>query len=229
MSKSNNTKNEMDYFRVLERRVFLVVLGVVLLIVADLSISALWRHFHPQEEPTTDALVMPPDHPRHLVDFSLIDQTGHPITRKDFEHKIVVVNFLLTSCSQVCPYVNEQLAQIQRQTSGDSDVKFLSLTVDPVDDTVPVLAQYSRKVGANPKRWSFATGDQDSMYNFIGTSFLSHDTSTNFSFMPGGFANSQRIALVNANGEIVKYFDGLNLDAAHAVVLEIRKLRQSTP
>jgi protein SCO1/2 len=229
MSKPKKQSQEIDFFRVLERRVFLVFLGVVLLIVTDLSISALWRHFHPQEEATADPLVMPPDRPRHLINFSLIDQTGHLITQKDFEHKIVVVNFLLTSCSLVCPYVNEQIAQIQRQTSSESDVKLLSLTVDPVDDTVPVLAQYSRKVGADPRRWTMATGDQDSMYKLIGTSFLSHDTSTNFSFMPGGFANSQRIVLVDANGDIVKYFDGLNLDAAHAVVQEIRKLRQPTP
>jgi cytochrome oxidase Cu insertion factor (SCO1/SenC/PrrC family) len=47
--------------------------------------------------------------------------------------------------------------------------------------------------------------------------------------MPGNFANSQRIVLVDTNGQIVNYFDGLNLNAAHAVVQEIHRLRKSTP
>lgn len=229
MAAHKKSMNDTDYFRFLERRVFLIVLGIVLLVIAEVSLSALWRHFNPTADATVDPLVIPPDHPRHLVDFSLVDQTGHPISRKDFDHKIVVVSFLFTSCSIVCPYVNEQMAQIQRQTSDDPDVRLLSLTVDPVDDTVPVLAQYSRNFDAHPSRWFFATGNQETMQNLIGTSFLDHDTSTNFSSMPGSFANSQRIALVDPNGKIVKYFDGLNLDAAHAVVEEIHQLKRPSP
>ena len=229
MAAPKNSMSEADYFRFLEKRVFLIVLGIVLLIVAEVSLSALWRHFNPIADAAVNPLVITPDHPRHLVDFSLIDQTGHPVTRKDFDHKIVVVNFLFTSCSIVCPYVNDQMAQIQRQTSDDPDVRLLSLTVDPVDDTAPVLAQYSQKLYARPGRWFFATGNQETMQNLIGTSFLDHDTSTNFNSMPGSFANSQRIALVDSSGNIVKYFDGLNLDAAHAVVEEIHALKRSAP
>ena len=121
------------------------------------------------------------------------------------------------------------MAEVQHQTIHDQDVHLLSLTVDPAEDTVPVLAQYAQKLGADPTHWSFVTGKEDVVQNLIATSFLSHDTDTNFSFMPGNFANSQRIALVDMNGQIVKYFDGLNLNAAHAVVQEIQKLRKSTP
>jgi cytochrome oxidase Cu insertion factor (SCO1/SenC/PrrC family) len=218
-----------EYYRSLERRFLLIVVGLVLIVLAEISLELFWRHVHPSREALAEALVIAPDHPRHLVDFSLIDQAGHPITRKDFEHKIVVVNFLFTSCSLVCPYVSAQMAQIQRKTSDEANVLLLSLSVDPVDDTVPVLAAYSQKLGADPNRWIFATGSEEVMQQLIGTSFLDHDTDTNFSGMPGSFANSQRIALVDTHGEIVQYFDGLNLDAAHAVVQEIHKLERSMP
>ena len=45
--------------------------------------------------------------------------------------------------------------------------------------------------------------------------------------MPGNFAHTQRIALVDTKGHLVEYFDGLNQNAADAVVAEIAKLRKS--
>jgi len=106
-------------------------------------------------------------------------------------------------------------------------VRLVSLTLDPVDDTVPVLAKYGQDFGQDARRWSFLTGNETAMRSLIGTSFLSSDTSGQFASMPGNFANSQRIVLVDAQGRIVEYFDGLNQGAADAVVGEIRKLRRS--
>ncbi len=174
-------------------------------------------------------LIIPPDHPRSLIDFALRDQTDSEITRQSLKGKIVVASFLFTSCSVVCPYVTDQMAQIQHQTAKDADVRLISLTVDPDDDTVPVLAKFAKKAGANPNRWSFLTGSDSSMQNLIATSFLPRATDTNFSFMPGNYAHSECIVLVDTNGQILNYFDGLNLDAAHAVLQEIQKLRKSHP
>jgi protein SCO1/2 len=207
----------------------LIVASILLILMSGLALE-FWLK-PPNATPSTpdDPLVTLPDHPRHLIPFSLVDQRGQEVTQEAFYHKILVVSFLFTSCSIVCPYVTDQMAQIQRQTSGETAVRLLSLSVDPTDDTVPVLAQYASKAGADPERWSFLTGRTDSVLHLIETSFLAHDTNSSFSSMPGNFANSQQIVLVDTNGQIVKYFDGLNLDAAHAVVQEIKKLRKSTP
>ena len=178
-------------------------------------------------DPDAQSLVIKPSYPRHLVDFALTDQSGHQVSRADLNGKIVVVSFVFTSCSVVCPYVNAQMAKIQHLTSSQPDVRLISLTLDPVDDTVPVLAKYGQDFGQDARRWSFLTGNETAMRSLIGTSFLSSDTSGQFASMPGNFANSQRIVLVDAQGRIVEYFDGLNQGAADAVVGEIRKLRRS--
>jgi protein SCO1/2 len=178
-------------------------------------------------DPDAEALIIKPTYPRQLVDFSLTDQAGHQVTRGDLNGRFVVVSFVFTSCSVVCPYVNAQMSKIQQLTSGQRDVKLVSLTLDPVDDTVPVLAKYGHDFGQDAQRWSFLTGDESAMRSLIGTSFLSLDTSTQFASMPGNFANSQRIVLVDPQGSIVEYFDGLNQGAADTVVREIKKLRGS--
>ena len=213
----------------MQKRTIFIILGILLLLIIATAVELYLEPPGSSSASTSDPLVTLPDHPRHLIDFSLVDQNGKEVTRQRFKHKMIVVNFLFTSCSTVCPYVTEQMTQIQRQTTNDSDVSLLSLTVDPEDDSVPILAKYAQKTGADPTRWSFVTGEEAVMQNLIATSFLSHETDTNFSFMPGKFANSQSIVLVDKHGQIVKYFDGLNLNASHAVIQEIRKLRKSAP
>lgn len=118
------------------------------------------------------------------------------------------------------------MAEIQRLTTNQTDVKLISLTVDPEDDTVPVLAKYGERFGADTNRWLFLTGDKREVYGLIRNSFLSADTSSAFAYMPGNFSHIERIALVNTNGQLEGYFDGLNQDVASAVVEEIAHLRK---
>ncbi|HTX21991.1 MAG TPA: SCO family protein [Candidatus Aquilonibacter sp.] len=176
--------------------------------------------------PDTPPVVIQPDHPRQLVNFSLTNQTGHAITRADLNGKFLVVSFLFTSCSLTCPIVSRQMEEIQQLTTNQPDVQLVSLTVDPEDDTVPVLAQYGERYGADTNRWLFLTGDEATVEKLIGTSFLSPDTNDLFSFMPGNFANIERIAVVGPQGKVRAYFDGLNNNVATAVVAEINRLRK---
>jgi protein SCO1/2 len=227
-AKKRTKKDSKERLPANERLVLSLGLGVSLLfaLLFGLMMFAL-QHPSPPFDPDAQTLVIEPDYPRHLVDFSLIDQAGRPFTRKDLDGRIVVVDFIFTSCAAVCPYVNAQMAKIQQLTAGQPDVKLLSLTMDPVDDTAPVLARYARTYGQDATRWSFLTGDQAEMYRLVGASFLPPDLSGEFAYMPGNFAHTQRIALLNTKGDLVAYFDGLNQQAGDSVVEEIKKLKES--
>jgi protein SCO1 len=176
--------------------------------------------------PDSQPVAIQPDHPRQLVQFSLDDQAGRKITRADLDGKFLVVSFLFTSCSLTCPVVSRQMEEIQQLTTNQPDVRLVSLTVDPEDDTAPVLAKYGERYGANTNGWLFLTGDEATVEKLIGTSFLSPDTNDVFSYMPGNFANIERIAVVDPQGKVRAYFDGLNNDVATAVVAEISRLRK---
>ncbi len=114
----------------------------------------------------SESRLIPPDHPRQLVNFSLTDRTEHTITRSDLSGKILVVNFLFTSCSLTCPAVNSQMAQIQQLTTNQPEVRLVSLTVDPRDDTPAVLAKYGERFGADTNRWLFLTGEKSRALQF---------------------------------------------------------------
>ena len=165
-----------------------------------------------------------PDQPRQLVNFTLTDRTGRRVTRADLQGKILVVDFLFTGCSLTCPVVNRCMAQIQALTRHQPDVRLVSLTVDPRDDTPAVLAQYGEQYGADTNRWLFLTGAKSELYNLIGNSFLPQGPADPFNYMPGNFTHTERIAVVDASGRVRAYFDGLREDAAAAVVAEIAEL-----
>jgi cytochrome oxidase Cu insertion factor (SCO1/SenC/PrrC family) len=176
--------------------------------------------------PSGDAVALAPDHSRQLVDFSLTDRSGRTVTRSDLAGKFVVVDFLFTSCSLTCPVVNGHMAEIQKLTAGQPDVELLSLTVDPRDDTTEVLANYGRQFGADTNRWLLVTGDRDDLHHLIATSFLSQDETDPFTYMPGNFSHTERIAVVDSRGNVRAYFDGLAYNVATAVVDQIARLRQ---
>ncbi len=167
-----------------------------------------------------------PDHPRQLVNFSLTDRTGRQVTRSELDGKILVVDFLFTSCSLTCPVVNRCMAQIQQLTTNRPDVMLVSLTVDPRDDTIEALAKYGERFGADTNRWLLLTGDKTELYGLIAASFLNQDLDDPFNSMPGNFSHTDRIALMDAHGRLRGFFDGLNPNTAAAVVEEIGRLRK---
>ena len=166
-----------------------------------------------------------PDKHRTLGDCSLIDETGRTVTRADFTGKILIVSFLFTSCSLTCPEVSKRMAEIQRLTAGEADVRLVSLTVDPRSDTPPVLAKWGARFGADTNRWFLLTGTKAVLHGLIARSFLAQDNGDPFNSMPGNFTGTERIAVVDKHGQTRIYFDGLQKETSAAVAAEITRLR----
>jgi protein SCO1/2 len=216
-----------------DERLFAIIAVVMCLILGAIFCALLYVLNHraePQEAsvdslPVSKPMLIQPDHARNLVDFSLTNSTGRVVTRTDLKGKILVVDFVFTSCSTTCPMVNRQMAEIQQLTTNEPEVKLVSLTVDPRDDTPEVLAKYGAAFGADTNRWLFLTGDKATVYALIGQSFLTKDQDDQFDYMPGNFSHIERIAVMDSAGNLRGFFDGLNQDTAGAVVDEISKIR----
>jgi protein SCO1 len=96
--------------------------------------------------------------PRPTLDFSLIDQVGRPIRLSDLRGRVVVLTFLFTSCTDVCPLVAQKLHDVsERLGSRRDEVALLAVTVDPSHDTMRRLAEYSQRWQMED-RWHFLTG-----------------------------------------------------------------------
>jgi protein SCO1/2 len=225
MSKPSGSKEHDG-----ERLFLYVAISLSLVLGTGFFLFIYFLNYHEQQTgaaaENSPPRLIAPDHPRQLVDFSLTDRTGRNVARSELDGKILVVDFLYTSCSLTCPVVNKCMAQIQQLTTNQPDVKLVSLTVDPRDDTVDALEKYGERFGADTNRWLLLTGDKTTLYDLIGNSFLAQDLNDPFNYMPGNFVHTERIALVDSRGKLRGFFDGLNDDTAAAVVEEIKNLRK---
>jgi protein SCO1/2 len=73
--------------------------------------------------------------------------------------KVVLLNFMFTSCTTLCPRSTENLVKVQ-QALGDHagrDVFMVSISVDPQTDTPAVLKEYGERFHTKPG-WTFVTG-----------------------------------------------------------------------
>ena len=94
------------------------------------------------------------------LDFALTSQDGATVALRDFRGRVLAVAFIYTSCPDVCPLLTEKMAQVQDELGPDFGprVAFVSITVDPENDTPAALKAYAESHGANLAGWSFLTG-----------------------------------------------------------------------
>jgi len=96
-----------------------------------------------------------------VADIALLDQHGEPrnIKSEVVGDRIVVMDFIYTTCTTVCPVVSATFADLQKRL-GDSlgkEVSLVSITIDPARDTPQVLKAYGAKFGARDG-WFWLTG-----------------------------------------------------------------------
>jgi cytochrome oxidase Cu insertion factor (SCO1/SenC/PrrC family) len=117
----------------------------------------------------------------NVPDVLVIDQTG---AARHFysdlvKDRVVVMNFIFTSCTTICPTMGATFSRVQRLL-GDRNVTLISISVDPVTDTPQRLDAWSRKLDARPG-WTLVTGDKpeiDRLLKSLGVFTPSRETHT---------------------------------------------------
>lgn len=104
-------------------------------------------------------------------DAQLVDQDGTPKPFSSFRGHRVALTFIYTRCPlpEFCPLMDRHFAAVQKEvrgTSALSDVRLVTITFDPEHDTPAVLRTYARRVGADPRIWTFLTGEPGDVASF---------------------------------------------------------------
>jgi cytochrome oxidase Cu insertion factor (SCO1/SenC/PrrC family) len=94
-----------------------------------------------------------------LPPLPLVDQNGHAFSLAHVRGNAVVLTFIYTRCAdaRMCPLASLKFARLQRLI-GDAPIRLVELTLDPQFDTPRVLRRYGAAYGADPRRWTLATG-----------------------------------------------------------------------
>ena len=147
--------------------------------------------------------------PFELMDFSLTERNGETVTKEDLLGKPWAVSFIFTRCAGPCTMITTQMAKLQKQLE-EEDIRLVTITVDPKNDTPEVLQKYADAFQADENRWLFLTGDQDKVYELISLGFkqvVHEETGDN---VQKGFeiAHSSNIMHVSAEGVVMGKYNG---------------------
>jgi len=157
--------------------------------------------------------------------FAFVDQDGQTVTEKDVYGKVNVVNFFFTTCTSVCPRMNNNLKPVYEAFRKEPDFVILSYTCDPSRDSVSRLKWYADSVlKVDSPHWVFLTGNKDSLYAMARHSYMIDDPKHATENVETDFLHTQLIALVNKKGEVVKIYDGLKSSEIQQMQQQIKKL-----
>jgi protein SCO1/2 len=96
----------------------------------------------------------------NLPDVMLVRDDNRTVSFKDEinDGRPVVLTFIYTTCTSICPVISQTLSQLQSKLGADRDkVHLVSISIDPENDTPERLRAYAAKFGAGPD-WQQYTG-----------------------------------------------------------------------
>ena len=140
--------------------------------------------------------------------FSLVNQSGDTVTSDDLKGYVYVTDFFFTSCQTICPKLSNRLSKMQTNYKDEQRIKFVSITVDPLRDSVTVLKKYAEQFGAVPTKWWFLTGARDSIYKLGEKGFYLSVVDT--SDGERNFTHDGHLVLVDGTGMIRGYYGVLD-------------------
>jgi protein SCO1 len=161
--------------------------------------------------------------------FDLIDQTGRPFSSSHLTGKVVVANFVFTTCTDICPLLTATMAQVrdrlkQANLLGEK-AAIVSFSVDPENDTPAALTAYGERFGANPAEWRFLTGDRRAIDELLIGGFKVGRPPP-AARTPGAapeIVHTDRFAIIDPRGQVRAMLSGDGLDPG-SVVEEVRRL-----
>lgn len=159
----------------------------------------------------------------HRVEsFNLIDQDGNEVTENSFNNKIYVTDFFFVTCPTICPKMATQMSRVYEEFEDNDDVLFLSHTVMPEKDSVPVLKNYASDLGVKSNKWKFVTGDKKQIYNLARKTYFAAVTEGD-----GGindFIHTENFVLVDKENRLRGFYDGTSEKDVNRLIEDIYTL-----
>ena len=118
------------------------------------------EHEHHHHAMSADATVKRSEADYKMPALSLIRSDGSTaVLPKEFDDgRPVILNFIYTSCTAVCPLTSQVFSRVQKMLDADHrNMHMVSISIDPEYDTPERLAAYASKYHAG-KQWQFYTG-----------------------------------------------------------------------
>lgn len=153
-----------------------------------------------------------------VPDFTLVERSGQPLSRKDLMGRVWVTGFVFTRCAGACPVMMSKMYGLHK---AFPQVTYVAFSVDPAHDTPEVLRNYVKN-NSLPQEWLFATGTYDQMQKLAKEGFK-------LSMGPGStpeepIIHSDRLIIVDRYGRQRGSFTTADMDGMARLEAELKKV-----
>ncbi len=152
-----------------------------------------------------------------IPQFEFIDSNGNTVTLNNLKGKVWVADFIFTTCTMACPMMTGNMNLVHKKFKKNDDVRLVSISVYPEYDTPDVLKEYASQYDADTEKWLFLTGNESSVKNIIKDGFKIGD-------FEEIIFHSEKFALVDKNGTIRAYYNGMKSEDMKQLKKDINAL-----
>ncbi len=156
-----------------------------------------------------------------MPDFTLTDQKGRSMRLSDLAGEPVAVTFIYTRCpiATACPLTTAKFSKLAAALAAGGFGHLVTITVDPEHDTPPVLDDYAKRAGADPKRWKFLTGDPKAVADVVERFGVLYYPDK------GQVVHQQGVAVIDAAGRLANIYYGEDWEPEH-ILRDMEKARK---
>jgi len=140
-----------------------------------------------------------------IPEFEFIDSEGRDISLTNLKGKVWVADFIFTTCTMACPIMTGNMNTIHKKYKKNDDLRLVSISVYPEYDTPEVLKKYASQYQADTDTWHFLTGNESTVKEVIKDGFKIGD-------YEDIIFHSEKFALVDKNGMIRAYYNGMKTE-----------------
>ena len=159
-----------------------------------------------------------------IANFSLTNQNGETITNEDYAGKIYIADFFFTRCQNICITMAYNMSELQDFYKDDKEIMFLSHSVTPVMDSVPVLKAYAMNKGVVDGKWHVTTGVKKHIYDLARKSYFAVLDEGNGD--ENDFIHTEQFVLVDKQRRIRGYYDGTERGDMEKLKTDITLLKE---
>ena len=156
----------------------------------------------------TDSQILKPGGP--VPDTKLVDENNAARPLTSLKGHRVALTFMYTRCPQpdFCPLMDRNFAAVQNEiakTPALGDVRLVSVSFDPANDTPAVLKTHAKTLQADPAVWHFVTASPDDIKGFAAKFGVIAEPSAE---SPAILTHNLSTAVIDADGKLVKIRSG---------------------
>jgi protein SCO1 len=182
---------------------------------SNASLAPVWYSPSSSEEPPSS----------HFPEFSLLDQSGTELGRRELAGKLVVANFFFTHCTNICPTLTSSMGLIRDAFKDRNNVMLLSHSVTPEFDIVPMLQAYATANNIDGKQWRLLTGTNSELSKVAHEGYLVPKTAIS----PNGFIHTELFVLLDERQRVRGVYNGTLQIEIDLLVGDIKQLlKEST-